>query len=120
MKSNSYRDLEVWKKAVDLAKIIYEVTNGFPDKTAFTLMHQLRRSAISLPSNIAEGQARRSAKEFRYFLNITLGSIAELETQIIIAKEVNLITEAIQDNLLHKTDEITRMVKGLLNHLKHK
>ncbi len=118
MKSNSYRDLEAWKKSIVLAKKIYELTETFPSKENFSLTNQLRRSAISVASNIAEGQARQSRKEFLYFLNICIGSLAELETQLIISKEINLITENILEDILANTDELIRMVKGLMNHLK--
>jgi four helix bundle protein len=76
MKSKSYRDLEVWKKAVTLAKIIYEVTSQFPTKEDYGLSRQIQRSAVSVSANIAEGQARNSPKEFKYFLGISLGSLA--------------------------------------------
>ena len=117
MKSTSYRDLEVWKKAVGLAKIIYEVTSGFPVKENHRLSGQIQGSAVSVAANIAEGQARHSKKEFRYFLGISLGSLAELETLLIIASEIAYISEPNLAELLGLTDEITRMIKGLIKRL---
>jgi four helix bundle protein len=119
-KSNSYRDLEVWKKAIILAKMIYELTEKFPNREAFGLSNQLRRSSVSVASNIAEGQARNSKKEFLYFLNVCMGSLAEIETQLIIAREIGYVSEEMQDQFLLLTDELTRMLKGLMNHLKDK
>jgi four helix bundle protein len=117
MKSNSYRDLEVWKKAVRLAKIIYEITSQFPDKENYGLTRQIQRSAVSVSADIAEGQARNSRKEFRYFLGISLGSLAELETLLTIAHEISYIPTSILDEVNGQTDEITRMIKGILKHL---
>jgi len=118
IKSNSYRDLEVWRKAITLAKNIYELTDAFPKKEMFGLSSQLTRNGVSVASNIAEGQARNSRREFLYFLNISLGSLAEIETQITIAKEIGYLSDEIQNRLFLLTDELTRMIKGLMNHLK--
>jgi four helix bundle protein len=117
-KSISYRNLEVWKKAIRLARVIYELTNNFPKLEEYGLTSQIRRSAISLASNIAEGQVRNSKKEFLYFLNVGLGSLAELETQLIIAQEISYISLERLEMVLGTTDEITRMIKGLIKHLK--
>ena len=81
----SYQDLVAWQKAMDLVTKIYQVSHKFPREEIFALTSQLRRAAVSVPSNIAEGQGRNSTKEFRQFLAISLGSVAELETQLIIA-----------------------------------
>ncbi len=117
MKSTSYRDLEAWKKAISLAKIIYEVTCKFPAKEQYGLSNQIQRSAVSIAANIAEGQARNSRKEFNYFLNISLGSLAELETLLTIAFEIGYISQGTLNELHGKTDEITRMIKGIIKHL---
>jgi len=117
MKSTSYRDLEAWKKAIRLAKMIYEVTCKFPAKENYGLSNQIQRSAVSVSANIAEGQARNSRKEFRYFLNISLGSLAELETLLTIAFEIGYIPQATLIELHGTTDEITRMIKGIIKHL---
>jgi four helix bundle protein len=117
MKSTSYRDLDGWQKSIKLAKKIYEITEIFPARELYGITNQLRRSAISVASNIAEGQARNSKKEFKYFLGISLGSLAELETLLTIAGEINYFSEIIFTEMLTITDEITRMIKGLMKHL---
>jgi four helix bundle protein len=90
-KSRSYKDLEVWQVAVELVKSIYEITEKFPWVERFELTQQIRRAAVSIPSNIAEGQFRNSSREFKPFLSIALGSAAELETQLIIANDINYL-----------------------------
>jgi len=112
-KSRSYRDLEVWKLSIDLVKGVYLITNKFPASENFGLTNQIRRAAVSIPSNIAEGQGRNSAREFRQFLAISLGSIAELETQLIIAKEIKYLTHEESNPLLSNLDRIRKMIKAL-------
>ena len=112
-KSRSYRDLEVWKLSIDFVKKVYQVTHNFPDSEKFGLINQIRRAAVSIPSNIAEGQGRNSSKEFQQFLAISLGSLAELETQLIIAKEIEYLTQNELDALLSPLDRIRKMIKGL-------
>ena len=112
-KSRSYRDLEVWKLSIDFVKKVYQVTHNFPDSEKFGLINQIRRAAVSIPSNIAEGQGRNSTKEFKQFLAISLGSLAELETQLIIAKEIEYLTQDGLDALLSPLDRIRKMIKGL-------
>jgi four helix bundle protein len=90
-KSRSYRDLRVWQEAIDFVKDIYLITAQFPASEVYGLTNQIRRAAVSIPSNIAEGQGRHSIKEFRQFLGIALGSIAELETQLIISAQVRIL-----------------------------
>ena len=119
MKSTSYRDLEVWKKAINLAKTIYALTENFPTREIYGLGNQLRRSAVSIAANIAEGQARNSHKEFNYFLGISLGSLAELETLLTIAVETQYVSKDSQKELFPMTDEIARMIKGLIKHIKN-
>ncbi len=89
-KSNTFKDLEVWKKAISLTKRIYQITLQLPTEEKYGLRSQLQRSAVSVATNIAEGQARHSKKEFRQFLGISLGSLAELETLLIIGCEVSI------------------------------
>ena len=112
-KSRSYRDLEVWKLSIDFVKKVYQVTHNFPASENYGLINQIRRAAVSIPSNIAEGQGRNSTKEFRQFLAISLGSVAELETQLIIAKEIEYLTQNGLDALLSPLDRIRKMIKGL-------
>ena len=85
----SFRDLNIWQKGIDLVKDIYKETQHFPKEEVYGLTNQLRRAAISIPSNIAEGHIRQHRAEFRQFLSVALGSLAELETQLIISRELN-------------------------------
>jgi four helix bundle protein len=117
-KSRSFRDLEVWKLSIDFVKKIYQVTNTFPATENYNLINQIRRAAVSIPSNIAEGQGRSSAKEFKLFLAISLGSVAELETQLIIAGEIDYLTRNEVDPLLNILDRIRKMIKGLAKGIK--
>ena len=87
----NHKDLEVWKKSMDLVSNIYKITESFPNKELYGLTNQIRRAAVSIPSNIAEGAARNSKKEFIQFLYIALGSLSELETQIIIANRLEYL-----------------------------
>ena len=87
-KINNYRDLLVWQKGIQLVKAIYQVTHEFPQDERFGLTTQMRRAAVSIPSNIAEGQARRTTREFIHFVSNSEGSLAELDTQLVIAIEV--------------------------------
>ena len=112
-KSRSYRDLEVWKRSIALAKDIYEATAQFPPAENFGLVQQIRRAAVSIPSNVAEGQFRNSTKEFRQFLSIALGSAAELETQLIIANQVNYLSISEFNSLLGSLEIIMKMLKKL-------
>ena len=91
MSVQSYRELIVWQKAIDLVVAIYRITQSFPREEAFGLTSQLRRAAVSIPSNIAEGQGRRSAKEFQRFLDIARGSLQEVETQLLIANRLHYL-----------------------------
>jgi len=113
VKSRSYRDLDVWKLSIGLVKEIYQITNGFPASENFGLTHQIRKAAVSIPANIAEGQGRNSSKEFRQFLAISLGSVAELETHLIIAKEIDYLTSEGLNPLLNLLDRIRKMLKSL-------
>lgn len=112
-----YRDLNIWKKGIELVKDVYKVTGKFPKQEVYGLISQMRRSAISIPSNVAEGFRRYHNKEYKQFLYITLGSCAELETQITIAKELDYITQEIEAVFLEKLDHICRMISNLLKKL---
>ncbi|GMQ78713.1 MAG: four helix bundle protein [Anaerolineae bacterium] len=113
----SYRDLIVWQQGIKLSILIYKLTEAFPNTELYGLTSQIRRSAVSIPSNIAEGQARKSPGEFRHFLRIALGSIAELDTQLIIAKELGYVPESDFDDLTAVVVEIQKMIYGLINSL---
>jgi four helix bundle protein len=112
-KSRSYRDLDVWKLSIEIVKDIYRVTGTFPRAEVYGLTSQIRRAAVSIPSNIAEGQGRSSCKEFKQFLAIALGSLAELETQLIIAKEIGYLADRELDPPLVRLDTIRKMIKAL-------
>ena len=110
--------MEVWKSSITFVKEIYLLTSQFPPAEIYGLTGQIRRAAVSIPSNIAEGQGRNSGKEFRQFLGIALGSVAEVETQLIIAKEVTYLNFEELNPLLERIDHIRKMLKGLSNSLK--
>jgi four helix bundle protein len=111
--------LEVWKRSISFVEQIYKTTAAFPSGEKFGLSSQMRRAAVSIPSNIAEGAARSGKKEFINFLNIAQGSIAELETQIIISKNLQFIESQIENNLLGELDEISKMIIGLQRSLRN-
>jgi four helix bundle protein len=113
----SYRDLVVWKKSMALVLEIYHSTQGFPRTETYGLVSQLRRAAVSVPSNIAEGQARLSTGEFRQFLGNARGSLVEVETQILIARELGYLERDRSDTLLGAAAEVGRILNGLLNSL---
>lgn len=112
-----HKNLKVWKKAIELITRIYEITGSFPVDEKFGLISQIRRSAISIPSNIAEGAARNSKKEFIQFLSIAQGSTSELETQLIISNNLGFLKNE-EMGLLNELDEISRMIIGLIKTLK--
>lgn len=110
-----YKELKVWQKAIDLTLFVYKLTEKFPKSELFGLIMQARRSTCSIASNIAEGAGRGTDKEFNHFLDIAYGSSAELETQLIIAEKLNLITESEITDCSNRIDEIQRMITGLKN-----
>ena len=114
----SYRELIAWQKAMRFVTEIYVATQGFPNSELYGLISQLRRAAVSVPSNIAEGQARFSQKEFHHFLSQARGSLAEIETQLLIARELKYLTAEKADRLLAEADELGRILNGLLASIK--
>ena len=110
---HNFKELKVWKMSIELSKLIFETTRTFPSEHKFGLSNQLFRCAVSIPSNIAEGCGRKSDKELKQFVSISLGSSFELETQIIIDKEVNLITNEQFEIINNKIIEIQKMLNGL-------
>ena len=114
---SSFKDLEVWQRARRLAKGIYIATNEFPDSQRFILTAQIQRSAISVPSNIAEGQTRKATKDYIRFLNIALGSLAELETQLLIASDLGYIKDTNLEQLTNECHIIGRMLNKLVSSL---
>lgn len=119
-KPESYKDLFVWQKGIVLVKQIYDVTRTFPDEERFGLMSQLRRAAVSIPSNIAEGQARHTTKEFIRFVSNAEGSTAELETQLIISGELNYIDKQRIASLFSLVTEERKMLNALRRTLKER
>ncbi len=116
----SFRDLKVWEAAISLAEDVYNVSSVFPKSETYGLTQQLRRAAVSIPSNIAEGHARTSSKEFLYFISIAFGSLAEVETQLILAMRLGHVTQEKQDLLLASCGDVGRMLRGLQNAISRK
>ena len=116
----THKDLDVWKKSVSLVTSIYEVTKTFPKDDIYGLTNQIRRSAVSIPSNMAEGSARKGEKEFIQFLYISLGSMAELETQLIIANNLKYVNLNDYELMTGRLEEIRKMIIGLIKFVKNK
>jgi len=113
MNVQSYKDLKVWQKSMDLAVRCYQITTQFPKEEQYGLTSQIRRAANSVPANIAEGHGRHHTKEFLHSLSIARGSLKELETHLILAQRISLLTSEQLDPLLAATEEISRMLSGL-------
>jgi four helix bundle protein len=109
----TYRDLIVWQKAMDLVVEVYKATESLPSDERFGLTNQLRRAAVSIPSNIAEGFGRGSQNEFQRFLSIARGSLFEVETQVQIAYRLSFLSEHEQIVLMRRADEVGRILRGL-------
>ncbi len=114
----THRDLKVWNNSIDLVTKIYKITSDFPKEELFGITSQIRRAAVSIPSNIAEGAARTSRKEFRKFLSIALGSASEMETQLIISRNLNYLTDNDSEYLINELTTIQKMILGLMKNLK--
>lgn len=110
MNVKSYKELIVWQKSILLVKEIYKLTNKFPKTESFALSSQIQRAAVSIPSNIAEGYGRRSHNEYLQFYSISYGSVLEVETQLIISKELGYISENEFDAVHKILDEVVRML----------
>jgi four helix bundle protein len=106
---HNLKELKIWNKAIDLTVDVYKATANFPADERFGLTSQSRRSAVSIPSNIAEGAGRNSNKEFNNFLGIANGSSYELQTQLVISNKLNLLSNDILDDLLKQIDEVQKM-----------
>ena len=115
---HNLKELKIWKKAIDLAIDVYKATENFPKEEKYGLTSQTRRSAVSVPSNIAEGAGRNSDKEFSHFLGISNGSSYELQTQLIISNKLNLLSDTTIKTLLYRIDEIQKMNYGFQKTLK--
>lgn len=114
-----HKDLKVWQKAIVFVIKLYRITDEFPNSEKFGLISQMRRAAVSIPSNIAEGYGRRTNKELVRFLDIAKGSIYELDTQIEISMQLGYIKEGNYNNLSSLLDEISRMLTGLVKSKTH-
>jgi four helix bundle protein len=114
----THKDLIVWQKGIELVKSVYLQTNTFPKEELYGLTSQIRRSVVSIPSNIAEGCGRRSDKELIQFLYIALGSASELETQLIISKELSFMNNESFEKLSSLNNEVIKLLSALLNSLK--
>ncbi len=113
MSVRSYQDLEVWKTAMELASGVYQLSAQLPDTEKFGLRTQLQRAAVSVPSNIAEGHARSSTREFLKFISIAHGSLAELETQLQLLPRLGLLGKDQIKEVLHQADRVGRMLRRL-------
>ncbi|QSV44864.1 four helix bundle protein [Geobacter benzoatilyticus] len=108
-----HRKLLVWEKSVELASMVYRITDNFPRHEQFGISSQMRRSAVSVPSNIAEGAARKGGKEFANFINISRGSLSELDTQIEIASRTGLLPDSQRQEIEPLMEEVDRLLYGL-------
>ncbi|MDP9369052.1 MAG: four helix bundle protein [Chloroflexota bacterium] len=113
-----YQDLIAWQKAMDLAEATYRATGDWPTDERYKLTDQVRRSAISIPSNIAEGQGRGSTREFAYHLSVAHGSLCELETQLRLSQRLSYVDATVLDALLQQAAEVGRLIQGLLRKLR--
>ena len=117
MPVQSYRQLIVWQKALDFVAEIYRVTRTFPKEETYGMTSQLRRAAVSIPSNIAEGQGRQTTGEFRQFLGHARGSLLETETQILLSERLEYLDHKTAEMLLGQAAEVGRILNGLMNSL---
>ena len=115
MKGDSYKEHLVWQKAVALVDVVYDLTDIFPRKHQYTLGSHIEKSVLSIPSNIAEGKARKYTKDFKRFCYIAIGSCAELDIQLVIANNRKLISDETYKQAEEKIFEIMKMTRGLIN-----
>ncbi|MBV6394936.1 MAG: hypothetical protein HFACDABA_00507 [Anaerolineales bacterium] len=115
--ARNYRELIVWQDGIKLAKSVYKLTEKFPRQEVYALADQIRRAAVSVPSNIAEGQARKSPGDFRRFLHIALGSLAEVDTQLVLAQEFGYIAKEDIDVMDEQIQNLRKKLYALMNSL---
>lgn len=115
-KPKNHKDLEAWKQSMDLVDLIYRATKEFPPEELYGLVSQMRRAAVSVPSNVAEGAARNGKKELNQFLHISLGSLSELETQILISTRLGYLNQ--EDIMLLQIEKVRKLLLGLIKHLR--
>ena len=113
-KIKKFKDLKIWQKGIELTKEIYQITQSFPSAERYGVVSQMRRAVVSIPSNIAEGFMRRHNKEYKQFLYITLGSLAELETQVILSDQLVFLRNDQCNDIQVNIDELNKMVTGLI------
>ena len=116
----NHKDLILWRKALDLAVLVHQSSAALPRSETYGLVSQLRRAATSVPSNVAEGHARRSTKEFIYFLHVALGSMAELETQLLLAQRVGYLSESEVTSLQDRIEEVGRVLHAVVAALRRR
>ena len=114
MKLKNYQDLIAWQKSMDLVEEVYRSSRDFPREEIYGLTGQIRRAAVSIPSNIAEGQGRRTTADFLRHLSIAYGSLREVETQILIDRRLNYITQARLEEVMDLAGEVGRLLNGLM------
>jgi len=115
-KLKTHKDLDAWKRSLDLVEVVYKVTRAFPQEEMYGLTNQLRRAVVSIPSNIAEGAARGSKKEFIQFLYIALGSLSEVETQLIIANRLGYVNDT--NDMDQQLETVRKLILGLIRYLR--
>ncbi len=120
MKLKNYRELIAWQKAMDLVEEVYKDTKNFPREELYALTSQVRRAAVSIPSNIAEGQGRKSTSDFLRYLSIAYGSLREVETQVLIAQRLRYLEERKVGILMDLSAEIGRLLNGLMSSLQNR
>jgi four helix bundle protein len=119
MSGKNYQDLHAWQKSMDLAVEVYRATKAFPKEELYGLTSQIRRAAISIPSNIAEGQGRKMPKEFLQFLRFSLGSLRQVETQLLIAHRVKYVADEQLTAIMGLAAQAGRLIQGLANSLRN-
>ncbi|UCB57092.1 MAG: four helix bundle protein [Candidatus Omnitrophota bacterium] len=112
-----FKDLRIWQKGIEIVNKVYRITQSFPKEELYGIVSQMRRSAVSIPSNIAEGFIRRSNREYKQFLYIALGSCAELETQFIIAKDNSFLNDKDKDEIIQELNYESRMLMTMIKKL---
>lgn len=117
MKVKTYQELIVWQKAMDLVEEVYKVSRSFPREEIYGLTSQVRRAAVSIPSNIAEGQGRRTTADFLRHLSIAYGSLLEVETQTLIATRLRFLAQEKCDDVMNMAGEVGRLMNGLMSSL---
>ncbi len=114
MKLKNYQELIAWQKAMDLVEDVYKGSRDFPREEVYALTSQIRKAAVSIPSNIAEGQGRRTTADFLRHLSIAYGSLREVETQILIARRLKYIAQARLEEIMNRAGEVGRLLNGLM------